>query len=483
MIRAMRHVLLAATASLSLITVLHSQAPPSGRPLTIQDYYRVRNVGSPSISPNGRWVAFAVTTRVEDDKDANKSAGEGWIVPLDWSAAAARIDPEGGEVTSLRWLPDGRLQYTRDRQAWAMDPANPSGGATTVDAPEGGGRGRGRGGAAPSTTPSPDGKWLAELRDLPRPASERRYADDFEKRHQERFQGAIFDWKDFQRDGQPFPAPDPRARPGQQIVLRPAGSGESRVLSAADIRPAGLSWHPAGSMIAFTADPDWRDELKYESADLWTVSTDGAVTRVTNDSYAYSEPRFSPDGAYLSYVRTFGTDMIIQQKLNHGGPRDLYVRPTAGGEPINLTAKWDLEPGPAQWAPDGRFIYFTAATGGENHLFRTSVPGGVVEQVTKGPRRLTALEFNPAFTRMVYSVGVHDAPADLYSANIDGSDERRLTTMNAAVTKEIAFSKAERLTWASNDGTRIEGWLMFPHGYDPGRGPYPLIVTSHGGPH
>lgn len=182
-------------------------------------------------------------------------------------------------------------------------------------------------------------------------------------------------------------------------------------------------------------------------------------------------------------MRTFGTDLIIRQKLNHGGPRDLYVRPSGEGTPINLTAKWDLEPGAAQWSPDGRFIYFSAATGGENHLFRTSVPGGIVEQVTRGPRRLNGLQIDRSFTRIVYSVGIHEAPADLYSARIDGSDERRLTSLHEAITSEITFSKTERLTWASTDGTRIEGWLMYPYGYDAAKGPYPMIVTSHGGPH
>jgi dipeptidyl aminopeptidase/acylaminoacyl peptidase len=103
--------------------------------------------------------------------------------------------------------------------------------------------------------------------------------------------------------------------------------------------------------------------------------------------------------------------------------------------------------------------------------------------VTKGPRRLNGLQIDKGFTRIVYSVGVHEAPADLYSASIDGSGERRLTQMHDAVTGEIAFSRAERLTWPSRDGTRIEGWLMYPYGYDAARGPYPMIVTSHGGPH
>ena len=90
---------------------------PGGRALRIEDYYLVRNVGLPSISPNGQWVAFAVTTRVEDDKDANKSASEGWYVPIDGRVPPERIAPEGGDVTNLRWLDDNRLQYSRERSS------------------------------------------------------------------------------------------------------------------------------------------------------------------------------------------------------------------------------------------------------------------------------------------------------------------------------------------------------------------------------
>jgi dipeptidyl aminopeptidase/acylaminoacyl peptidase len=71
----------------------------------------------------------------------------------------------------------------------------------------------------------------------------------------------------------------------------------------------------------------------------------------------------------------------------------------------------------------------------------------------------------------------------VYVAGIDGTHERGLTDMHREITSEIAFSRAERLQWTSHDGTKIEGWLLTPHGYGPSKGPYPLIVTSHGGPH
>jgi dipeptidyl aminopeptidase/acylaminoacyl peptidase len=467
------------------LAVPAAQKPSSGRPLTIEDYYRVQTIGNASFSPNSKWVTFTVSTRLEEP-DANSSVSDAWLVPSDGSAEPRRVQHQGKDITNPSWTDDGWLQYLADGQRWKVDPdaaAVPVQVAGATPPAGRGGRG-GRGGAA-SSTPSPDGKWEAAAVNKPREDAKPVYATDFEKRHQERFKGVIFDWKDFQRDGAEFPAPNPVALPAQQIVVRPSpvASGTPKVLLDMDLRPANLAWHPNGQTIAFTADPDWRNELKYSSPDLWTVTIDGKVTRLTNDAYVYGDVDYSPDGQYLSYSRSLGTDMIIEQRLTHGGPQDLYVRPAAGGEPINLTAQWDLDPGPARWSPDSKFIYFTTGIGGEAHLFRVSVPGARVEQVTKGARRITGLSYDKSFTKILYTVGLHEAPADLYTANIDGSGERRLTNIHKALVTDISFSKAERLRWPSYDGTQIEGWLMFPYGYDPAKGPYPMIVTSHGGPH
>jgi dipeptidyl aminopeptidase/acylaminoacyl peptidase len=446
-----------------------AQRPSSGRALTIEDFYHLQTVGSPQISPNGRWVVFTVGARIEQD---NSTRTEVHLAPSDASAAPRRVLHYGRDVSDPAWADDGRLRYTADRQQWIVDAANAS--------------------AVPSKhTPLPtgaiasvDGHWIALARDKVQPRPSPSTASEFEKRHEERFKGVQFDWKDFQRDGQPFPAPNQRARPAQQLVIQPASGGEAKVLVDTDIRPANIAWHPSGSALAFTADPDWRDELKYESPDLWTVTTDGSVTRLTNDGYVYGDVAFSPDGNWMSYSRSFGTDMIIQQKLNHGGPDDLYIIRVGGGDPINLTAKWDLDAGAAMWSPDSRYIYFTAGIGGETHLFRVAPnAGATVDQVTKGERRLGGLSIDRAFKTIAYTVGLHEAPADVFTASIDGSNERRISNVHARLTGEIAFSRADKLRWASYDGTQIEGWLTYPYGYDRSRGPYPLIVNSHGGPH
>jgi dipeptidyl aminopeptidase/acylaminoacyl peptidase len=459
--------LMAALAVIAAGTV--SVNAQRGRALAIEDYYHVQTVGNPQISPDGHWVAFSVSSRVEQD---NSTRTEVLIVPSNGSAAPRRVLHYGRDISDPSWGDDNRLQYIVDRQPWTVSVGDPAAKPEKhTPLPSGAIR-------------SPDGHWFALVKDKPQPPATPSSASDFEKRHAERFKGKTFDWKDFQRDGQPMPAPNLRARPAAQLVVQPAGGGDGRVLVDTDIRPTSIAWHPGGTVLAFAADPDWRDELKYESPDLWTVTTDGQVTRVTNDDYVYGGVDFSPDGQWLSYVRTFGTDMIIQQKLNHGGPRDLYIRPVSGGEPVNLTATWDLEPGPAMWAPDSRYVYFTAQIGGESHLFRVAPSAGArVEQATRGERRLNGVSIDRAFKTIAYTVGQHDAPPDVFTASIDGTGERRISDLHALLTADIGFSKTDRLRWASFDGTQIEGWLTYPHGFDRSKGPYPLIVNSHGGPH
>jgi Tol biopolymer transport system component len=234
-----------------------------GRPLAIEDYYRVLTIGNPEISSDGKYVQFTVATRVEAD---NSTKTETFRVPTDGSAPPEAIDaPSSGRGGAARGA--GR------------------GGPST-------GSGRGRGGGSVSVI-SPDGAWIARTQEKPSPKPDPQYASDFEQRHQERFKGAQFDWKDFQRDGSPFPLPNAAAAPALQILVQPVGGGDATIVVDKDLRPASVVWHPGGKLIAFVADADFRDELKYDHPDLWTATTEGAVTRLTDDGGVYSDPAFS----------------------------------------------------------------------------------------------------------------------------------------------------------------------------------------------
>jgi dipeptidyl aminopeptidase/acylaminoacyl peptidase len=445
---------------------------PEGDAVTLPDYYRIRRVGSARLSPDGSRVSYMVSAPVEED---NSTHAETWVVKVAGDSEPRHIRHNGADVSSAGWTDAGLLRYRAGMATWALDLDSGNARPQRLEDPVTG-------------TLSPDGRWRARLEEISLPEADPEPRSEFERRHEERFEGAQFDWMNFQRDGAPIPVPDPRKRPAQAIVLNPGQEGEDaseprRLLEDLALRPSGLVWHPDGERMAFVADEHFRDESTYGRSDLWMARVDGEVERLTDDGFTYSSLGFSPDGRLMSYVRGSGTDMVIEGRLDNGGPRDLYVRPMDGGAPVNLTASWDFEPRGPRWSPDGAHIYFTAGLGGTSHLFRVAVDGGAISRVTTGERRLGGISFDGDMTRMAYTVGRFEDPGEVWVAEIDGSNERQITHVHDEVRKEIAFSEAERLIFASTDGTPIEGWLLYPYGYRPDGGPYPLIVHSHGGPH
>src|SRR5262249_47762127 len=147
-----------------------------------------------------------------------------------------------------------------------------------------------------------------------------------------------------------------------------------------------VAWRPDSQGLAFVANAHQRDEYTYERSDLWTVTLDGQVKRLTDDGYNHSGPAWSPDGKYLAFRREESLNMVIEAKQNHGAAIDVYRMPATGGQMDNLTAEWDLLPGEPTWSKDGRYVYFSGGVGGDTQMFRSAVNNGAVEQVTQGER-------------------------------------------------------------------------------------------------
>ena len=458
-------------AALTPLAAAAAQRAP-GRPVVLEDHYRINSVASPDISPDGRWVTYRLAVPVEA---TNSDSISHWIVRTEGSTRPERVLHEGQDVTDAQWLDDGRLRYTHRRLVWVVDPSQRSRPAAPLTSNA----------ITPGLT-SPDGRWRAFTRAVAAPAPPAPPAlTEFERRHEQRFRGKSLDWYPFRIEGQRFPAPDRRTLTPVEIFLVATDAGDVRQLTQLALQPGELQWSRDSRSLVFTAVTDLRDPLKYGASDLYRVTIDGRTTRLTDDGGTYAEPSFSPDGHSLAYLRSLGADKIIADRLDHGGPVDLYVQPSGGGTPRNLTAEWDLDPDEPRWTPDGRHLLFTAEVGGARHLFRVPAAGGRVEQITRGDRRLTDVDVDRAARRIAYLVGELDRPADVWVSDIDGRNERRLTDVNAEWLAEVSLARrpSTPVRYTSFDGTPVEGFLLFPHGYDSTRGPYPLVVVNHGGPH
>ena len=471
---------LALVLTFSAVVGAASAASTSARPLALEDYYRIITVQAPATSPDGRWVAFIRTSIVEGE---NRRQAELWIAAADGGSAPRRLSDPTLNASSPRWSPDGRLLAFIGRRRGAAAASDDVAGTIwfvrgdRLDEPAFHIRG-----VAGAPVFSPDNKWIAFTRAEKAGAST--YADDRERIINERFKGKAYEWLNYRFDQRGYlPDPrDPRATPPEELFVVPRDGGDAKQLTHAGVNVTGPAWRPDSGALVFTANAYQRDEYTYARSDLWTVGLEGVAKRLTDDGYDYSSPAWSPDGGTVAARRVLGLSAVIASKQRHGAPTDIVLVAARGGEPRTITGDWELIPGAPAWSPDGRFVYFSGGIGGNEHLFRTATAGGRVDQVTTGDRQLTGFSPSASWNTMSYVGTDARRPDELFVSSIDGVGEKRVTSFNDAFVNDTDPAAAERIRFASRDGTAIEGWVLKPRGYDPSR-TWPLILTIHGGPH
>ena len=132
-----RAVLLLAAAPLAVTAQSASSAAP--RAFTPTDWYKLTTVGSPAVSPDGRRVAFTVTTVREAE---NKRHSEIWMVPAA-GGTPVRLTSPGTESSAPRWSADGSiLLFTSKREGskgttWGLRMDQPGEAVEMADYPQG----------------------------------------------------------------------------------------------------------------------------------------------------------------------------------------------------------------------------------------------------------------------------------------------------------------------------------------------------------
>jgi dipeptidyl aminopeptidase/acylaminoacyl peptidase len=433
------------------------------RGVTIDDLQRERFVSDPQLSPDGNWVAYSVsqadTLRDEDNSDV-------WMTSWDGKQSVQLTRSPAGESTP-RWSPDGRyLAFLSSRddprevdQLWLLDRAGgeaeritglPSGIADYAWAPDG------KRIALISRDPDPDAPIPGDTtKKTPRPI--------------------VIDRFHFKEDETGY-----LTNRRQHLYLLDLATRKGDLLLPGDYDEITPSWSPDGKSIAFVSrrrpEPD-----RTANYDLYVVDAKpGAAPRQLttfaggdNDpGWDSRAPSWSPDGKLIAYVQGGPLELIYY------ATQSIAVVPAAGGPARVLTPTLDRVVLSPTWSPDGSSVLFLLEDDRVYHLARVPAAGGTVERVVGGRRAISDLSAGLG-GKIAVLTSTPETPTEISA--VEGGELRRLTHQNDAWLAQLKLGKVEEITFKSKDGTPINGLVVKPPDYRPGRR-YPTILRIHGGP-
>ena len=218
------------------------------------------------------------------------------------------------------------------------------------------------------------------------------------------------------------------------------------------------------------------------NSDLFLLEVaSGQVERLTNNhEVPESVPRFSPDGQWIAFSAP--DDLTQYGMTNHR----VYLRRTGdrGGQWRKVGTDFDGDLSIGFWSADGRTIYFNEGIRATHQFLALDVAKGTVRQITS-EKAVLNVDRDDDTKRILISYSDPATPGTLYTvASVDQvgtrSQWRQLTDPNPEV-RSFALGEEEEITWTSKDGTKVGGVLLRPVGYRKDTR-YPLIVAIHGGP-
>jgi dipeptidyl aminopeptidase/acylaminoacyl peptidase len=458
---------------LLIACTLHAQ---TSRPIQIGDFFRMKRIASPALSPDGRRVVFAVTT---PDLAGNTSATDLWLATVDGKSIRQLTTHSAADRNPL-WSPDGKwIAFESARsgedQIWLL---STSGGEprqfTTL--------------STGATRPvwSPDSKHLAFVSEVfpefsasPFAESDANNAKRLKelsggKRKAETFTRLLYRHWDHYVQGK-----------RQHIFVQAVDGGEPRNLTPGDRDAVPTSntfsggtdyaFSPDSKEIAYTATPvPIQEEAWSTNHDIYTVPVAGGTPKqVTTNPAADGTPRYSPDGKWIAY----------RAQLRPGYEADrwqLMVVNRSTGATRSLTASFDASAGSPVWSPDGRRLYFEAEERAGTPIFSVSLAGDDVRKIVHD-RTNHDLRLSPDGVFLVFTRASAVRPAEIYRAATDGSGLSPVTRLNDEVFSDLQIPEPESVWYEGAGGTQVQAWLYRPPVTTPGK-KYPLILMVHGGP-
>jgi len=437
------------------VVSLFAQAPAK-RPLKAEDIFRMLQVRDPQVSPDGKFVAYTVTSI---DRDADKRVNAVWMVNWEGTEDVQLTFGEKSASTP-RWSPDGKyLAFLSARapddktQVWVLDR---------------------RGGEARQLT---NVKGEIDSYDWS-PDSKRLVLSMSESDEDKAAPGAkpkapkpiVLDRYHFKRDIEGYLTTQSY---GQLYLFDIESKKLEAITGEKNFDESDAVWSPDGSHIAFISNHA-KDPDQSGTSDIFIVeSRAGAQARklLTINSAGGQRLVWSPDGKQLAFLQG------IEPKYSAYGMGVVAMVPVAGGTPVVLTAKLDRGVSGAEFTPDGAALTVLVEDDRRSYVGKVPAGGGNVERLGKSDVVLSDVESSGGH---MAALGATDTSApEIYA--VENGDPRKLTSHNDALLGELQLGAVEDISFKSKDGAEIHGMMVKPPSFEAGK-KYPTLLWIHGGP-
>jgi dipeptidyl aminopeptidase/acylaminoacyl peptidase len=417
--------------------IAEHQAGASRGATVLDSMPRARRIGLVALSPDGSQVAYVVK-------------GELSVIPVSGGPPRIIAVEDKLALRDVAWSPDSkRIAFIADlpgdipaAQVWI---AGVGGGSATKHAD--------LKGYAESPRFSPDGSKLALLfiEGIPRIAGPLQPMTPL---------AGVIDEKVYE----------------QRIALLDLQTDRLTQVTPVDMYVYEYDWTPDGRGWAATAAHGAGDANWY-IARLYRASADsGEMHEIYKPKLQIAEPRVSLDGKNIAFI-----EGLMSDEGSTGG--DIYVVPSNGGAARNVTPNIKSSPSALAWTGPSR-ITFAQNLDGNSSFGSVNLDGGAPKTLWKGEEAAFpsgdtwisngSSNGDPLTTAIVRQSA--NTPPEVWAGPI--GNWKQLTSLNAEI--KPAWGEMRDVHW-NNGSMRVQGWLMLPKDFDPGK-TYPLVVTVHGGP-
>jgi dipeptidyl aminopeptidase/acylaminoacyl peptidase len=437
------------------------------RALTFEDMFSVGRLSTPAVSPDGKWVVFAVRT---PNIATNSAHSDLYAVDLQ-GGTLKKLSDGKGDFSNPRFMSSGLLTFVSSRdgdpQVFSLDLSRPREikAVTTVT------------GGIGDFNWSSDGQSILFAKDVnPRAKT---FAEAVAMAKEEAaskvkaklLTGLFFRVWDSWRDGLRSHVFRYRPGSGEFVDLTP-GEFDTPPLDLGGERDYVLSNDNAWFAYVKNTDPVVAVSTNNDVFLRSLRSGEEKNISATNKG-ADANPVFSPKNNYLAFLS-------MRRPGFEADKKDIMIYDLKSGALRNLTAAFPNTIGSFVFSADEKTIYFIASESIYEPIFKLHVASKKIEKLVAAVNA-NSLRLTPDGKTLVYLVQNVTMPQELFKFDLRRRRQTQMTRFNQELLKDVQMNPVEIFRFKGAKDEMVEGMLLKPPFFDASK-KYPLVFLVHGGP-